>query len=294
LVFFIFSKKLLLGAQMNKTYVIAEIGINHNGDIGLAKDLIKGASTSGCNAVKFQKRTIEDVYTKEELDKPRESPWGTTNRQQKEGLEFSIEQYKELYAYTKELGMDFIVSCWDLNSIDVVEENLDVDYHKVASALATDKKFLQKLNDTGKPVILSTGMCTEEYITAAVDLLTNVEYLLACTSTYPTVPKEVNLKHISVLKSKYPNLKIGFSNHYNGQDACIAAVALGAQCIEFHITKDRSMYGSDQSASIEKYTDLVIGLRNMELMLGDGVKEIYPSEVPIEKKLRKNNTILEK
>jgi len=248
---------------MKKTYVIAEIGINHNGSLELAKKLILQSQESGADAVKFQKRTIELVYTKEDLDRYRESPWGTTNRQQKEGLEFSIEEYKELQGYTTVLGMDFIVSCWDLDSIDVVEKNLNVKYHKIASALATDKKFLEKLNETKKPII--------------------------CTSTYPTVPEEVNLKHINTLSQKYPNLKVGFSNHYNGVDACVGAVALGAECVEFHITNDRTSYGSDQSASIENSGVLIDAIRKMDLMLGDGIKKVYESEKPIAKKLRKNN-----
>lgn len=278
---------------MNKTYVIAEIGINHNGDLNLAKELINGAKKSGCDAVKFQKRTVEVVYTKKDLDRPRESPWGTTNRQQKEGLEFSVAQYKELYAHTKRLGLDFIVSCWDLLSIAVMEEHLDVDYHKVASALTTNKEFLQALNLTGKPVILSTGMCTQEEIDAAIRILDNCEYVLACTSTYPTTPEQVNLLHIQTLKAANPGIKVGFSNHYNGHDACIGAVALGAECIEFHITKDRTMYGSDQAASIENYVPLLQGIRNMEQMLGDGVKVVYETEKPIAKKLRSVNNILD-
>ena len=275
---------------MNKTYVIAEIGINHNGDLNLAKELIFGAYEAGADAVKFQKRTINQVYSQEELDKPRQSPWGTTNREQKLGLEFNIEQYKELQSLAKDLKLDFIVSCWDEESVDLVEEHLDVDYHKVASALATDKNFLLKLNNTQRPVILSTGMCTEEYIDLAMQTLQNVEYVLACTSTYPTNPEEVNLKHITTLKNKYPNCKVGFSNHCSGHDACIGAAALSAECIEFHITKDRTMYGSDQSASIEDYKKLISGIRKMEVMLGDGHKQVYSSELPIEKKLRKNNS----
>ena len=196
-------------------YVIAEIGINHNGSIELAKNLIHQAFDSKCQAVKFQKRDIESVYTQEELDKYRESPWGTTNRQQKEGLEFSIEEYQELYSYTKELGMDFIVSCWDRKSIKLIEDNLNVDYHKVASALVTDEEFLKDLTSTGKPTILSTGMSTQEQVDKAVQILSNnLEYVLACTSTYPTVPEELNLKYIQTLKEEYPQFKIGFSNHH--------------------------------------------------------------------------------
>jgi N-acetylneuraminate synthase len=206
---------------MSKTYIIAEIGINHNGDINLAKELIDTAAETGCDAVKFQKRTIEEVYTKEELDKSRESPWGTTNREQKEGLEFSYDQYVELEKYTKNKGLDFIISCWDITSVGLVEANLDVDYHKVASALLTDKDFLLSLKKTNKPVILSTGMSTQEEVDKAIEVLGDkVVQILACTSTYPTKANEINLNYIKTLKEKYPNLKVGFSNHYSGALAC--------------------------------------------------------------------------
>ena len=270
-----------------KTYIIAEIGINHNGDIDLAKELILKSKSSGCDAVKFQKRDIESVYSQEELDTPRESPFGTTTREQKEGIEFSIEEYKQLQSYTQELGLDFIVSCWDSKSLDLVEEHLDVKYHKVASAMATDKEFLKKLNDIGKPVILSVGMCTDDEVSAAMSILLNVEYILACTSTYPTIAEEINLKYIETLKRLYPNTKVGFSNHYNGLDACVGSIIFGAECVEFHITKDRTMYGSDQVASIQDSDDLVDSIRKMELMVGDGIKKVYDSEVPIAAKLRK-------
>ena len=183
---------------MKKTYVIAEIGINHNGNLNLAKELMVTAKSNNCDAVKFQKRDVELVYTKEELDAFRESPWGSTNREQKMGLEFSIEQYKELESFSKSLGLDFIVSCWDVNSVDLIEDNLNVKYHKVASALLTDKTFLEKLNQTGKPIIVSTGMSTQEEIDAALNILNNVVYVLACTSTYPTKDEEVNLNYISI------------------------------------------------------------------------------------------------
>ena len=268
------------------TYIIAEIGINHNGSETLARRLIDQAKQAGADAVKFQKRTIDLVYTQEELGKDRESPWGTTNREQKEGLEFSIDQYKGLKEYCDERGLDFIVSCWDTQSVDDVE-CLDVKYHKVASALATDRKFLEKLNETGKPVILSTGMCTEEQILAAMDILNNVEIVLACTSTYPTKIEELNILHVRTLAHKYSPVKAGFSNHYSGHDACVVAVALGAECIEFHITHDRTDYGSDQAASIEDAKSLCEAIRNVEVMVGDGVKKVYDTERPIAKKLRK-------
>ncbi len=202
-----------------------------------------------------------------------------------------MEQYSALEKYSTDLGLDFIVSCWDLNSIDLVEQHLNVAYHKVASALATDKKFLQKLNETGKPVILSTGMCTTAEIEAAVTLLDNVEYVLACTSTYPTQETEINLQHISTMREQFPNKKIGFSNHYNGLLACVGATALGAECIEFHVTNDRTSYGSDQAASIERAKELIRGVRKVELMIGNGEKTVYETELPIINKLRKINDI---
>jgi N-acetylneuraminate synthase len=273
---------------MKKVYIISEIGINHNGDLNLAKELIDMSAEAGCDAVKFQKRTIDEVYTEEELDKPRDSPWGTTTREQKEGIEFSIEEYKVLEAYTKERGLDFIMSCWDLTSLKLVEEHLDVKYHKVASALLTDREFLSTLKETGKGVILSTGMTSQDEIDLAVEILgDSLVQIMACTSTYPTKPEEINLNYIKTLKEKFPNLVVGFSNHYSGALACHGAVVAGAEVIEFHITKDRTMYGSDQAASIENVDFLVHGVRTLELMLGDGVKVVYEAEKPIAAKLRK-------
>ena len=274
------------------SYIIAEIGINHNGDLELAKQLIDKAKKAGCNAVKFQKRTIDVVYSKEELDTPRKSPYGTTTREQKHGIELELDEFKELESYSKDKGLDFIVSCWDLSSVDDIENNCDVKYHKVASAMLTDREFLEKLNDTGKPIIVSVGMATEKEIEAALDILDNVEYILACTSTYPTKREEVNLNYITTLKTKYPNIKVGFSNHYNGLDACVGAIVLGSECVEFHITMDRAMYGSDQPASIENAYALVRAMRSMELMCGDGIKKVYETEKPIAEKLRKVNNIV--
>ena len=277
---------------MEKVYIIGEVGINHNGNIKLAKKLIDKAKKSGCDAIKFQKRTVDLVYTPEELAKPRQSPWGITTREQKEGLELSIEQYVEIEKYAKEKGLDFIVSCWDNNSIDLIEQHCNVNYHKVASALLTNRSFLECLNETKKPVILSTGMSTQKEIEKAIAILKNIKYILACTSTYPTKDEEVNLSYISTLKIKYPDIKIGFSNHSNGMLASHGAVALGAECIEFHITHDRTAYGSDQAASIESVEELVKGIRKMERLRGDGIKKVYESELPIIEKLRKINDIL--
>jgi N-acetylneuraminate synthase len=277
---------------MKKIYIIAEIGINSNGSMELTKELIDKAAKSGCHAVKLQKRTIDLVYTKDELDAKRDSPWGTTNREQKEGLEFSIEQHKEIENYANSKGLDYFVSCWDENSIDLVEENLNVKYHKIPSALLTSRSFLEKINSTGKKVIVSTGMTSQEEIDMALSILNNVEYVLACTSTYPTKNEEINLNYITTLKNKYPQYKIGFSNHHSGLMACFGSVALGAECIEFHITKDRTMYGSDQAASIENCDELVSGVMKMNSLLGDGVKVVYDSEKPIAQKLRKVNDLL--
>lgn len=276
---------------MINTYCIAEIGINHNGDLSLAHELIQMAAKAGCNAVKFQKRHIESVYTAEELATPRQSAWGTTTRQQKEGLEFSIEQYKNLKESADSFGLDFIVSCWDLTSLKEVEENLNVPYHKVASALLTNKEFLEALNDSGKPVILSTGMSSSEEIRKAVNVLKNVTHILACTSAYPTKPEEINLNYITTLKNEFPHLHIGFSNHYSGALACFGAVALGAEMLEFHITRSRVLAGTDQAASIEHVDSLMDGIRTLEKMIGDGKKVVYESEVPIIKKLRKVNSL---
>lgn len=274
---------------MKKVYVIAELGINHNGNITLAKQLIDIAKVNGCDAVKLQKRCIEIVYTKEELNAPRESPFGKTNREQKNGLEFSISQYKELELYCKNKGLDFIVSCWDIKSLSEVEANLNVAYHKIASALITDERFLNALNETGKPIILSTGMSTNAEIAKAVFILKNVEYILACTSSYPTKDEDANLNNILTLKKQYPDKKIGFSNHSSGLMASFGATALGAECIEFHITVDRTLYGTDQPASIENVEVLLSGIRKMEILLGDGIKKVYDAELPIIKKLRKHS-----
>ena len=183
------------------------------------------------------------------------------------------------------------MSCWDLNSLAIIEKNLNVKYHKIASALLTDADFLSAINATGKPVILSTGMSTYEDIDKAMEILDNVVYILACTSTYPTLENEVNLKYIKTLKEEYPFCHIGFSNHSSGVMASFGAVALGAECIEFHITKDRTMYGSDQAASIESVDVLVAGIRKLESMMGDGIKVVYEREIPIAKKLRKVNNL---
>ena len=275
---------------MQNVYVIAEIGINHNGSENHARKLIDQAHRSGCHAVKFQKRNPDLCVPEDQKNKIRETPWGEmTYLEYKWRIEFSIEQYQNLRDYTKMLGMDFIVSCWDEQSIDDIELNVEVDYHKVASALATDISFLKKLAATGKPTILSTGMCTPEQVDAAVVALgDSLKYILACTSTYPSAVDELNLKYIHTLKDKYPHIKAGFSNHHSGFVACLGATALGSECVEFHITDSRIQFGTDQAASIEHSEELVRQINFLTRMLGDGVKKVYDSEIPIMKKLRNN------
>tara|TARA_A100001201_G_scaffold30102_2_gene32636 strand:+ start:6020 stop:6847 length:828 start_codon:yes stop_codon:yes gene_type:complete len=274
---------------MKQVYLIAEIGINHNGSEEHARKLIDQAYQSGCHAVKFQKRNPDLCVPEEQKNLKRETPWGImTYLEYKWKIEFSVEQYQALREYTKSLGMDFIVSCWDEESVDDIENNVEVDYHKVASALATDISFLKKLVATKKPIILSTGMCTSEQVSDAVEALgDNLKYILACTSTYPSIIDELNLNYIKTLKDTYPHIKVGFSNHYSGLDASLAATALGSECIEFHITDSRTQFGTDQAASIENSKELVRQINIVSAMLGDGVKRVYDSEIPIMNKLRK-------
>lgn len=274
--------------NQNNIVIVAELGINHNGSIEIARALIDKAAQAGCDAIKLQKRTIELVYSKKQLQQKRESPWGKTFGEQKRALEFSIKQYVYLQGYARRKGLMFIVSCWDVNSVKQIEKYCKVDYHKVASPMLTDNLLLKAINNTGKPVILSTGMSTPEQIGNALHKLSNLQYILACTSTYPTEPQEVNLNYISTLKDTYENkYKIGFSNHSSTQLACLSAAALSADMIEFHITLDRSMQGSDQAASIDHVKQLVDGIRRIEIMSGDGIKRVYESERQIMNKLRR-------
>ena len=266
-----------------------EIGINANGSIDTAKKMIDVAVASGCDYVKFQKRCIDLVYTKEELRSLRKSPWGDTFEDQKRGLEFTLTDYAELDLYCKKKGIEWFVSPWDKVSIADMNR-FDIPFLKVPSALITDMDYLQAIKDTRKPVVLSTGMSTYIQVEEAVAFLgTQIEYILHCTSTYPSKPKEQDLLVIRWLQNQYPNYKIGFSNHSPGLTFMIGAVALGATMIEFHATLDRSSYGSDQSASIEPEGTfrLVKHIRSMEEALGDGIKKVHDSEYPVMLKLRK-------
>lgn len=281
----------------NDIILIAEIGINANGSLDIAKKLIDVAKDAGCHYVKFQKRDVENggCYTKDELAAPRESPWGKTNRDQKLGLEFNVDQYKVIDAYCKQRGIGWFVSCWDEPSLELMEANFpDMPFNKVASALLTNEPFLRRLKASGRPVILSTGMSTEPQWQRALDILDDsVAAIFHCTSTYPCKPEEMNLSYVAKMCRERDlssrDYQVGFSNHYSGISWAPLAVTLGATMLEFHITLDRTMYGSDQSSSIEpegikKLASLVGVARKM---LGDGKKVVYASEVPIAKKLRK-------
>ncbi|MHB1700163.1 MAG: N-acetylneuraminate synthase family protein [Acidobacteriaceae bacterium] len=270
-------------------YVIAEIGINHNGDIDLAKRLISVAIAAGCDAVKFQKRTIDVVYTADELAKPRENPFGTTNGDLKHGLEFDEEDFAEIDAFCKSAKMPWFVSAWDENSVDVISKNFDVPCFKIASASLTDDNLLRHTRATGKPIILSTGMSTYAEIDHAVEVLGKKDLILMhTTSTYPANYDELNLKAIPTMRERY-QVPIGYSGHETGIPTSVAASVLGACTVERHITMDRAMWGSDQSASLEPngISRLVRDIRLCEQSMGDGVKRVYEREVPIIKKLRR-------
>lgn len=274
-------------------YIIAEIGINHNGDLGIAKKLIDLAAGAGCDAVKFQKRTIDLVYTKAELDKSRESPWGTTNREQKEGLEFGKEEYDEIDRYCKEKGVAWSASAWDLESQKFLQQ-YDLKFNKIASALLTHDELLEMVAQEGRHTYVSTGMSTLKQIDHAVGIFRkhNCPYtVMHCTSTYPTDIHESNVRVVQTLAERYPDSKgIGFSGHEKGLLPTLLAVSLGASVVERHITLDRTMYGSDQAASLEPagIRRLCRDAREVETILGDGVKTVYVSEQPIIEKLRKH------
>jgi N-acetylneuraminate synthase len=269
-------------------FVVADAGINHNGDLGIARKLIQAAVLSDCNAIKFQKRTVDVVYTKEELAKPRESPFGTTNGDLKRGLEFGIEKYREIAQYCREHDILWFASCWDEASVDLIA-TLNPCAYKIASASLTDDNLLRHHRKLARPIILSTGMSTMEQIDHAVDVLGRKDLILMhCTSTYPSKPEELNLSVIPVLKKRY-GVPVGYSGHEVGLATSVAAVALGACMVERHITLDRTMWGSDQAASVEPegFVRLVRMLRSVEVALGDGRKRVFDSEVPIMRKLRR-------
>ncbi|MDP3184552.1 MAG: N-acetylneuraminate synthase family protein [Anaerolineales bacterium] len=269
-------------------YVIAEIGLNHNGDIDITKKLIDVAAASGCKAVKFQKRTIEIVYPAEELARPRESPFGTINGDLKYGLEFGQEEYQEIDRYCKEKNISWFASCWDEQSVDFIEQ-FNVPCYKIASASLTDDNLLRHTRAKGHPIMLSTGMSTLEQIDHAVQVLGKEDLvILHSTSTYPALYEELNLRVIPMLRQRY-GVPVGYSGHETGLSTTIASVALGACVVERHITLDRAMWGSDQAASVEPqgFTRLVRDIRLVETAMGDGIKRVIEREVPVMKKLRR-------
>lgn len=270
------------------TFITAEIGINHNGDLKLAKKLISAAAASGCDAVKFQKRTIEVVYTPEELAQPRESPFGKTNGDLKRGLEFGKDEYAEIDHFCRSLDMMWFASCWDEGSVDFIEQFAPPCY-KIASACLTNDNLLRYYKSMRRPIILSTGMSTMEQIDHSVEILGHENLILMhCMSTYPAKIEELNLKVIPRLIERY-DMPIGYSGHEVGLYTTLAAVVLGACAVERHITLDRAMWGSDQAASVEPHgiARLVKDIRAVETAMGDGVKRIYESEIPVMRKLRK-------
>ncbi|MBB2976869.1 N-acetylneuraminate synthase [Microbacterium endophyticum] len=271
-------------------YVIAEIGLNHNGDVAIAKELIDVALAAGADAVKFQKRTPEICTPEHMRDIPRETPWGTmTYLDYRYRVEFGIEQYIELSDYALLRGLDLFASPWDVPSVKFLEK-LQVPAHKVASACLTDIPLLEALRDTGKPIILSTGMSTMAQIDAAIEVLgTDQLVLMHATSTYPMEPDEANLRMIPALRNRYPGVPVGYSGHERGLQISLAAVALGAVAVERHITLDRTMWGSDHAASLEPtgLTHLIRDIRIVEQALGDGVKRVYEGEQAPMAKLRR-------
>ena len=269
-------------------FIIAEIGINHNGDIETAKKLIDASVEAGAQAVKFQKRTVEVVYSTDELLKPRDSIFGKTNGDLKRGLEFGKKEYDIIDKYCKEKNILWTASCWDQDSLKFIM-NYEPKFLKIASASLTDSSLLIEHKNTNLPIILSTGMSTMEQIEKAVNILERKNLiLLHCTSSYPCKIEELNLKAINTLIEKF-SLLVGYSGHEVGLATTVSAVALGSCVIERHITLDRAMWGSDQSASVEPigFKKLVNNIRATEMALGDGIKIVYQAEKDIIKKLRR-------
>jgi N-acetylneuraminate synthase len=270
-------------------FIIAEIGINHNGDVEIAKQLIDVAVDAGADAVKFQKRTVDLVYTKEFLDSTRESPWGKTQRAQKEGLEFGERQYREIDAYCKDKRIKWFASAWDVHSQKFLRK-FELDYNKIASAMIVSPELLEEVASEGRYTFVSTGMSTARDIDRAVNIFAkkNCPFeLMHCVSTYPMEDEDANLRRIVTLRDRY-RCKVGYSGHEVGLAVSYAAVALGATSLERHVTLSRAMYGSDQAASVEPagFRQLVGAVRKIEKALGEGSIEMNPKEVPVAKKLR--------
>jgi N-acetylneuraminate synthase len=272
-----------------RVFLIAEIGINHNGDINIAKQLINVAKSSGWDAVKFQKRDINLVYTQELLDSPRESPWGTTQREQKLGLEFGEKQYDEIDRYCKELGIYWFASAWDTNSLKFLDK-YHLKYNKIPSAMVLDLNFVKEVAQRKQHTFISTAMCTMEQIGVAVDIFREANCpfeLMHCVATYPMKVEHANLNCINTLRGAF-QCPVGYSGHETGLAVSIGATMLGISSLERHITLDRAMYGSDQAASVEPLGVMQLGryVRTLEMALGDGIKRILPEEEKIAAKLR--------
>ena len=272
-------------------FIVAEIGINHNGDMSICKELIDVAVAAGCDAVKLQKRDLDQVYTQEMLNSPRESPWGTTQREQKEGLEFDKEQYQEINKYCKEENIEWYASAWDTKSQEFLRQ-FNLNYNKIASAMIVHEDLLKMVAEERKHTFISTGMTVYDDIQKAVDIFKAAECpfeLMHTISTYPMKDEDANLNMIHSLRNRF-NCDVGYSGHEVGLAVSYAAAALGITSLERHITLDRAMYGSDQSASVEPsgLRQLVGAVRKIEQAMGDGEKKIIDAEVPIAKKLREH------
>jgi len=272
------------------TFIIAEIGINHNGDLNTAKRLVDVAVMAGCDAVKFQKRTPEKAVPPEYRDVVRETPWGLiTYLEYRHRIEFGFEAYAEIDRYCKEKGILWFTSCWDEDSVDFIEQ-FSPPCYKVASASLTDLPLLARIRSKGRPVILSTGMSTLEEIEASIKLLSPDNLLIAhSTSTYPCPSEELNLRMIQTLQRRF-DCPVGYSGHEVGLQTTYAAVTLGAAFVERHITLDRAMWGSDQAASVEPWglMRLVRDIRVIEKAIGDGLKKVYDSELKARQRLRRS------
>jgi len=273
------------------TFIVAEIGINHNGDMSICKKLIDAAVETGCNAVKFQKRDLDQVYTQEFLDSFRESPWGKTQREQKSGLEFNADEYQEIEDYCKERGIEWFASAWDLNSQKFLQQ-FNCKYNKIASAMIVYEDLLKMVAKEGKHTFISTGMTTYDDIQKAVDIFHAADCpfeLMHTVSTYPMKDEDANLNMINTLREKF-QCDVGYSGHEVGLAVSYAAATLGTTSLERHITMDRSMYGSDQSASVEPagLRQLVGAVRKIEKAMGDGVKRTIEAEASIAQNLRQH------
>lgn len=270
-------------------FIIAEIGINHNGDMSIAKQLIDVAIDAGADAVKFQKRTIDKVYTKEFLDAPRESPWGATQRAQKQGLEFNAQQYREIDGYCRDKGIEWFASAWDLESQRFLRQ-FELRRNKIASAMIVYEELLREVASERRHTFISTGMSTAAEIDRAVEIFRKAACpfeLMHCVSTYPMNDDDANLSRIQTLRERY-GCPVGYSGHEVGLTVSIAAAALGISALERHITLDRAMYGSDQAASVEPdgFRRLVRAVRTVTRAMGNGAIDIQEKEVPIAVKLR--------